>query len=112
MRETAEEGGAMYRMWFGLRLVGLLLVCTLVVPALADEKELTKEQQERLEKEAGELGKSAEWLFGQGRYVMALDKMKQAHVLIQRLYPSSKFKEGHPELATSLSWMGFYLYVM
>src|ERR1019366_2472554 len=70
---------------------------------------LTPQQEKELRQEAKALNDRGVQLSGQGRYEEALRCMEQALAKREQLYSKDRYPQGHPELATSLSNLGFLL---
>jgi CHAT domain-containing protein/tetratricopeptide (TPR) repeat protein len=94
----------------GLLVVLLGLWPSLPLGAIArSADELTKEQQDQLQRRAAELKKQAIQLYQQGRYPEATKLYEQILPLYQQLYPKDQFPQGHPDLALSLNNLGYLL---
>jgi CHAT domain-containing protein/Tfp pilus assembly protein PilF len=91
--------------------VVLVLLAGCLGRAAAEDppKELTSEERARLEKQAVELNGRGVALHEQGRYPEALKVMQEALAVRRQLYPATRYPQGHPNLAASLSWVGTLL---
>jgi tetratricopeptide (TPR) repeat protein len=93
-------------------LVALCLISAAILPpAFAQEPkppELTQEEQ-KLAAEAKRLNDEGIELFRAGQPAEAVDKMQQVLEIRRKLYPESKYPDGHTELANSLSNLGLTL---
>jgi tetratricopeptide (TPR) repeat protein len=87
-------------------LTSLLLLGPAALALTGQSDDLTPEQRKRLESEAAALTKKGVQLYGQLKYAEAIQLTEQALAIRQRLYPSSRFPNGHPDLATSLNNLG------
>jgi CHAT domain-containing protein/Tfp pilus assembly protein PilF len=75
----------------------------------AQAVDLTPARKAELVKQSVELDKRAVELCRQGKYVEAVGPVEQALALRQLLYPSTKYPDGHPDLATTVNWLGALL---
>jgi CHAT domain-containing protein len=94
-----------------MRTIVLGLLLSIVTPAFADEPKppmLTPEGQ-KLADEATKLHDEAFQLYQQGKAADAIVKVRQALEIRQKLYPTAKFPDGHPDLAKSLNSIGLVL---
>jgi tetratricopeptide (TPR) repeat protein/CHAT domain-containing protein len=100
------------RVLAGCLLLYLLGAAPNRLPTLAagDQKVLTKEQQQQLQRQALELNKEGIQLYRHGRYAAATKRLEQALAIHQRLYPKGKFPQGHPRLAEGLNNLGSLLH--
>ena len=71
----------------------------------ADQRHQRCEQQQT----SLALDKEALRCYRQGRNAEATERLKNALVMLEGLYPESQYPQGHPRLASSLSWLGFLL---
>src|SRR5262245_27813068 len=101
----------MYRVLFGCSLFGLLLATSALRAQEPKPPALTPEEQ-KLAAEAQKLNEDAGQLFQRGRPAEAVDKMKQVLEILKKLFPESKYPDGHPDLAQSLHNLGFVLLAM
>jgi tetratricopeptide (TPR) repeat protein len=97
------------------KLLRAVLACVLLaalpslVPAQADKPpEWTPEEKELTDK-ATKLDVEAAQLYGAGKRQEALNKLAEALDIRRKLYPPERFKDGHPDLASSLNYMGSVL---
>jgi tetratricopeptide (TPR) repeat protein len=97
--------------WAGLAVALGALVVTISLRAAdpAVPSRLTEEERGQLEKQATELNVRAFTLYQQGRYPEATKLLEQALALLQRLYPTDKYPQGHPDLAASRRHLGMVL---
>src|SRR4051812_42667337 len=92
------------------RLLPTLLLLA-ALPAFAQDSkppQLTLEEQ-TLAAEATTLINEGMRLYQRGRPTEAVDKFRQSLKIRQQLFPRSKYPDGHPDLATSFTAMGFVL---
>jgi tetratricopeptide (TPR) repeat protein len=71
--------------------------------------ELTKEQHDQLKRRAAELKEQARQLDQQANYPQATRLRQEILAIYQQLYPKDRFPHGHPDLATSLNYLGLVL---
>jgi CHAT domain-containing protein/Flp pilus assembly protein TadD len=94
----------------GLLLPGQLpLAQGRAAPEEQPTPELSKEERSRLEKEAAELVKHIEDLYGRAELTKATALQQKALALYRQLYPKERFPQGHPLLAENLHNLGFLL---
>jgi CHAT domain-containing protein len=88
-----------------MRAIAIMLLLSIGAPVFADEPkppELTPEEQ-KLADAATELNRVGFEAWREGRYVDALPKMRQALEIRQKIYPATKYPDGHPDLEQSLT---------
>jgi CHAT domain-containing protein/Tfp pilus assembly protein PilF len=91
--------------WFGLVLAWALAAA--VLPA-EEPPALTAAEQQLL-REAAKLQAEGVALYGQAKFAAATERLRQALERYQRVYSRDRYKDGHPDLAASLTWLGFVL---
>ncbi|GEM_PF-832942 len=69
-------------------------------------------EEAKLAAEAVTLDREVDQLYQRGQAAEAVAKMRQALAIRQKLYPVSKYPDGHTELATALNNLGFMLQAM
>jgi tetratricopeptide (TPR) repeat protein/CHAT domain-containing protein len=74
-------------------------------------KGFTRQEREGLEARASELGQAGVQAYDQGDLVAAVAKIRQLLEICETLYPKSRYPEGHPNLAVTLSNLGEMLRV-
>jgi CHAT domain-containing protein/Tfp pilus assembly protein PilF len=91
--------------------VGLLslLVAGSIVAQDTTPPELTPEEK-KLAAEAMKLDEDSEEVFKQGKPAEALAMLRQSLQILQRVYPASRFPNGHGDLATVLDDVGLVLH--
>jgi CHAT domain-containing protein/tetratricopeptide (TPR) repeat protein len=92
-------------------VVLLVLLGTGRTAVRADEpsKELTPQERQQLAREAEQLDTKLQQLYSAGKATEATDYARKALAVRQRLYPTSKYPDGHRDLARSLSNLGYLL---
>jgi len=97
------------------RSFGLFAVCAAILalfifsaPVLADDPrpQLPPDEELKLAEQAARLNAEGIQLHRQGKGAEAIEKMQQALVIWQKVYPVSKHSDGHLNLASNLSWLG------
>src|SRR5688500_10005304 len=88
----------MVRPIFAIVILGLAARLSLAQP--------TPEEQ-KLADEAKALTREGFQLYQRGQPAEAVAKVRRALEIRQKLYPESKYPEGHPALAASISNLGF-----
>jgi CHAT domain-containing protein/tetratricopeptide (TPR) repeat protein len=113
MCDTASERALLRPVLLAVAVMTLLLIGLNSPAARAQNppERLTAEQRKELERQAGELNNSAFQCYRRWGIAPALEKTNQALQIRERLYPKSKYPDGHPKLAESLNAMGFLLRV-
>jgi tetratricopeptide (TPR) repeat protein len=71
--------------------------------------ELTSAQRQQMAEEARALNGQAVELHEQGKYAESTRLLERALALRRQLYPRGQYPHGHPDLASSLSNLGFVL---
>lgn len=94
-----------YWLLFGL----LVSSASGAIRAADDPKELTPAERTELEKKAKALQEEGGRLGAEGKYTEAMRAMQQALAIRQRLYPPSRFPDGHSDLAESIADLGALL---
>src|SRR5262245_5710409 len=93
-------------------LLGLVAASSAGFAQDKEPKELTDAQRQKLAVEARKLNGEGFELYQQGKPAEAIVKWRQALALRQRLYPESKYPNGHADLATSINNLGIVLRAM
>ena len=98
----------------GLSLAALVPLLGLVraparLAALEAKADAEKEQRAKLEEQARAMNAQMIRLYQAGKLAEAADAARQALAMREKLYPASRFKDGHPELASSLNNLGSVL---
>ena len=86
-----------------------LLLVGLTSPAAraaSQPERLTTAQRKELEQRAIELRKAAVQLYQRGEPAPALENMRRALQILERLYSKSEYPDGHADLAGCLGWVG------
>ena len=111
MRDSASELKPVRRTLIAVATLTLLFTGSIPHAARAAQpaERLTAGQRQELERQARELQQSGLMLNLRGEIAPAMEKMKQALQVRDRLYPKSEYPDGHPDLAASLSGMGVVL---
>lgn len=97
-----------------LNVILLALPLLALVTCQADEPkppQLTPDER-KLEAEAKQINDEAVQLYQRGRATEAVVKLQQSLEIRQKLYPETKYPDGHTELATSLNNLGVVLQAM
>ena len=102
MRDSASEQISLRRMLLAVAVLSLLLtgLTSPAARAAGPPERLTAEQRKDLG-QAGELSLPETSSISAGQIAPALEKIKQALEIHERLYPKSEYPDGHPDLATS-----------
>jgi CHAT domain-containing protein/Tfp pilus assembly protein PilF len=93
----------------GLLVLGLSLTLASLARGAAQESHMTPQERQQLEAQAKERNQRAEKFYDEGKLPEALEEAQQLLRIVQRLYPESKYRDGHPDLAESLIILGFML---
>jgi tetratricopeptide (TPR) repeat protein len=75
----------------------------------AEADESAKQKRADLQRRSYELNQKAFEFYQQGKFADATKPLEQALAMRQRLYPTDKYPQGHPELAASLDNLGLLL---
>jgi tetratricopeptide (TPR) repeat protein/CHAT domain-containing protein len=93
----------------GLLVLGLALSLAGLARGADQKPDLTPQERQRLEAQAKECNERLEKFNGEGKLTDSLREAQQLLGIAQRLYPESKYPDGHPDLAASLQNLGFVL---
>src|SRR5689334_17612780 len=108
----ASGGGDVMMPTIRWLLAALVLTVTARGAVLAQEPKpptLTPDEQ-KLAAEGLKLNDDAIQLMRQGKPAEAVAKLRTTLEIVQKLYPTSKYPDGHPDLATGLNNMGVMLH--
>src|SRR5262249_15537555 len=96
----------------GLLVLGLALSLAGLALAAGQEPDLTPQERQKLEAQAKECYGRLLKFYDEAKLTDALKEAQQVLTINRRLYPESKYPDGHRDLATSLNNLGFVLQAM
>ncbi len=111
MRDSASEQNSLRPVLLAAAALTLFLAGLVSSTASAAQpaQRLTLEQRKDLKQRAIELNNAGFQLYQEGEIARALEKMKEALQLCERLYPKSEYPGGDPHLAASPNNLGSML---
>ena len=89
--------------------LGLLLLTAAGMSAQEPKPPQLTPEEQKLAAEATKLAAECERLFDQAKYSESMETMRKVLTIREKLYPASKYLEGHVDLAQSLHDLGFLL---
>ena len=92
--------------WVAVPFFFLLGLLGVSAPA---QEELTPDQRQELLRQAQKLHAEGVKFYEAGRPDLAADRWGQVLKVRQRLYPSTKYPQGHPQVASALNNLGIAL---
>jgi tetratricopeptide (TPR) repeat protein len=81
-------------------------------PAAGSEPDLTPADRQKLEAQAKECSHRSDQFYGEGKLADALKEDQKLLSIEQRLYPPSKYPDGHPDVARTLDDIAVVLHDM
>jgi CHAT domain-containing protein/tetratricopeptide (TPR) repeat protein len=111
MHTAASERYSLWRIPSAAAILTIVLTGLIPLAARAEDppERLSPGQREELERHGGELFKSGVQFHQNGENASALEKIRQALDIRERLYSKKEHPDGHRDLAENLSWVGFLL---
>src|SRR5262245_50087613 len=88
-------------------MVVLLLLSCGCATAADPAEDLTPERRQELEKKAAGFAAEGDRYYRAGNYAKAIEVVREALDIRRALYPKAQYPDGHPQLAQSISWLGF-----
>jgi CHAT domain-containing protein len=93
------------------RTIAIVLLLGLVRPISAQEPKLPalSPEDQKLADKATKLNSEGQQLYERGRPAEGIVLVQQALEIRQKIYPTSKYPDGHPDLGSTYAWMGSIL---